>query len=406
MAKFGGWSKFGGLSKFGGGVGYWNRIYLLLKRLGPPGLRPDDDDLLTNYLLRADAALLAHGKVHADRVFAELFPHKAAETLAEWETLLGVVKAQGDTQADRREALLAVWRGAGGASLKDFREALQPIFNSVAYHTENFDDSSIHPTWTQSGNGTSTEATTLDLDTSTADCRLDGTNDNAQGIRQRLPDRDDDYTCTVTVDSETIGTGGAGGIWLRRDFENIIMLAIGDDGGGGTELRADVIEGGTLTEDKDTAAIATPTLPEFLQIERSGSTLIFRYGDDADSLVTLLELVLPFVPREYGVYARNDASNATAIEFSYLQLVMATGYNNVRIIEAREADVDAAGDEALIFSAFAHRNPNDAGSYNLKQAQRLLDRIKQAHTVFFAGESDAFLCDDPFSLCDRDILGE
>lgn len=61
------------------------------------------------------------------------------------------------------------------------------------------------------------------------------------------------------------------------------------------------------------------------------------------------------------------------------------------------------GDE--IFRFFIYRNPALGGAYFLASAQALVDKIKPSHTKGYVIESVSFLCDDPFSLCDRDLLG-
>lgn len=75
------------------------------------------------------------------------------------------------------------------------------------------------------------------------------------------------------------------------------------------------------------------------------------------------------------------------------------------VIERTTAQAAAMGDVREIFRFFIYRNPSDPGTYYLSSAQTLVDEIKPSHTIGHVIESTSFLCDDPFSLCDRDILG-
>lgn len=81
------------------------------------------------------------------------------------------------------------------------------------------------------------------------------------------------------------------------------------------------------------------------------------------------------------------------------------GAGAVAIIERTAAEAAAMSDAREIFRFFVYRNPALPGSYFLDSAQSLIDRIKPSHTIGYVIESTDLLCDDPFSLCDRDILG-
>jgi uncharacterized protein YmfQ (DUF2313 family) len=78
---------------------------------------------------------------------------------------------------------------------------------------------------------------------------------------------------------------------------------------------------------------------------------------------------------------------------------------DVVVIERTNAEAVAMGDPREIFRFFIYRDPDLPGSYFLTSAQELVDAIKPSHTVGHVVESIDFLCDDPYSLCDRDILG-
>ena len=77
----------------------------------------------------------------------------------------------------------------------------------------------------------------------------------------------------------------------------------------------------------------------------------------------------------------------------------------VVVIERTPAQAVAMGDAREIFRFFIYRNPASPGTYDLAGAQALITKIKPSHTLGYAIESINFLCDDPYSLTDRDLLG-
>lgn len=77
----------------------------------------------------------------------------------------------------------------------------------------------------------------------------------------------------------------------------------------------------------------------------------------------------------------------------------------VVIVERDRAFAVAVSDDSAIFLFFAYRDPAAGGSYDLAAAQAQIDAMAPSHTQGFAVESIDMECDDPFSLCDRDLLG-
>ena len=78
---------------------------------------------------------------------------------------------------------------------------------------------------------------------------------------------------------------------------------------------------------------------------------------------------------------------------------------DVVIIERGRAFAVLVGDDREIYRFFAYRNPALPGTYDIAGAQSQIDQMAHSHTKGYAIESIDFLCDEPFSLCDRDILG-
>ena len=78
---------------------------------------------------------------------------------------------------------------------------------------------------------------------------------------------------------------------------------------------------------------------------------------------------------------------------------------DVVVIERGRAFAVAVGDDREIYRFFIYRDPAEPGGYDLEAAQSLVDRMSPARSRGHVIESIAFKCDDPFSLCDRDLLG-
>ena len=77
----------------------------------------------------------------------------------------------------------------------------------------------------------------------------------------------------------------------------------------------------------------------------------------------------------------------------------------IPIIERHRVFAVLVGADEEIYRFFAYRDPYLAGTYDIESAQALIDKVQDAHTLGYAIESIEFLCDDQFSLCDRDLIG-
>lgn len=77
----------------------------------------------------------------------------------------------------------------------------------------------------------------------------------------------------------------------------------------------------------------------------------------------------------------------------------------VVVVEHSRAFALAVNDDREIYRFFIFRDPTLPGAYFLASAQAVVDKMKPSHTVGTVGESINLLCDDPHSLCDRDLLG-
>lgn len=78
---------------------------------------------------------------------------------------------------------------------------------------------------------------------------------------------------------------------------------------------------------------------------------------------------------------------------------------DVVVIERTTAHPAVVDDPREIYRYFVYRDPNEPGIYYLDAAQQQLTSMEHSHTKGHVIESIDFKCDDPFSLCDRDLLG-
>ena len=88
-----------------------------------------------------------------------------------------------------------------------------------------------------------------------------------------------------------------------------------------------------------------------------------------------------------------------------LALILGQAAAAVVVMETSHAQAVAMGDAREIFRFFIYRDPTAPGTYDVAGAQALVDAIKPSHTLGHVIESINFLCDDPHSLTDRDLLG-
>ncbi len=87
------------------------------------------------------------------------------------------------------------------------------------------------------------------------------------------------------------------------------------------------------------------------------------------------------------------------------QLALAPLLGDVVVLERTSAMAAALGDAREIYRFFVYRDPALPGTYDVAGAQALVDKVAHSHTAGHVIESVDFLCDDPHSLCDRDLIG-
>lgn len=139
-----------------------------------------------------------------------------------------------------------------------------------------------------------------------------------------------------------------------------------------------------------------------------------------ESVAALADELLPEYERDLGLDPVGSAADRKArvvarllarqryrpIDFkTALAPLLGQDAADVVVIETSHAEAVTMDDEREIFRFFIYRDPTAPGTYDIDGAQDLVDTIKPSHTAGHVIESVDFLCDDPYSLCDRDLLG-
>lgn len=163
---------------------------------------------------------------------------------------------------------------------------------------------------------------------------------------------------------------------------SLVMLSAGD------ELARISVRAGDLWSESDPAS-TTEFLSDF-----EGELAIDSTGTDAERRARIVSRLL--LRQRYR-----------PIDFQEI-LASVLGYTDptsVDVIENDRAFAISVADDSEIFKFYIYRDPTDPGSYDIDEAQAIVDRIKPSHTVGYVIESINLKCDEATSLCDRDILG-
>jgi uncharacterized protein YmfQ (DUF2313 family) len=120
-----------------------------------------------------------------------------------------------------------------------------------------------------------------------------------------------------------------------------------------------------------------------------------------------IEAASTVAERQARIVARHVARQRFRPEDFRTALAQLLGQDpdDVVVLERTAAFAESIGDVREIFRFFIYRDPDEPNVYFVDSAQDLVDDIKPSHTVGHVIESIDFICDDEFSLCDRDLLG-
>jgi hypothetical protein len=170
-----------------------------------------------------------------------------------------------------------------------------------------------------------------------------------------------------------------GKIWQLDDVIENIFLANGDE-----LARVDARAQDLIREaDPRTADELLPDFERVLGLEGDGSL-----GTRRARVVSLLIRRQRFRPADFQ---------------QVLAPIFGIPPEDVVVVERTHAQAVALGDEREIFRFFIH--PATPGAYDLEAVQEMIDAMKPSHTNGEGIMTSDFLCDDPNSLTDRDLLG-
>ena len=413
MATFGAYSHFGA-AQFGGEPSYLQKYYNALKALDPPGVFINDDSSVRNTLMKVDAKALEIAQLVLDRVEREIFPLTSNDSLTKWEAIYHINPSPKASVTQRQAAVHARWISSLGIDNAGIRQMVYPILNPSTAFYDRCDDEDVSYRYYQlAHNGTISETNTpyrqVLTCASSVNCAWDDDYQFAPTNLYRIHDQSDDFRISVDAYDAATDSNSGCGVCVFQDELNAVCLEV-YEGGPPQYMRCWRIYKGVKT--LYTGESFTPSINTFnnrwLQIYRQGSTFRFFHGQDFDNMTELATSITatPIKPRYVGIYCQNwNTLPAVNFDIQGFKLQYSSGYNNVEIVDIPAADCPATNPEYKFF-AFIHREPTDSGNYNLSEALRLVERIKPARSLIRVGHEDCFKCDDAYSLCDRDILGQ
>lgn len=379
----------------------------------PPGAFSVDPDGIVYALATGIGSMLARAEESGDALAAEALPHTADQMLPEWERLHDAPSPVGATVAERRAALVGLWRLALPATLAGLRAILADTLNPEYLHRDEHDDGAVSARYRSDLNA----CTASEVAGPPAELHLEaagGTDarwtDSAKLrgllLLDDLDPSDDVWVCAY-LNAHTLAADDCGvGLVAYQDDDNAVCWGVLRSGGV-SQIAGFGLEGNDVFG--PASAAAWPGA-RWLILGREGS----RYTGyleaslpapfDVSGLTPLMDRLSPVRAVSFGYAAKNDGAGQALGQWAELRVAYRRQENNVEIIEY-PVDLVVPGQETDKYTFFVHRHPGDAGDYRLGAAQRLLDRAKHGHTLGMVGESDCFRADDPHSLTDRDILG-
>lgn len=385
----------------------------LLMDLYPPGAYPSEEDrngaaTFHRDICEMDATALADAQAAVEQLELEIFPQTAEETLDEWETALEIDTSTLATTAERQALVRDAAKSVQTLRPSTLREMLASLL-SPTYGWSDPGDADRLDLWdAQEGSGALGEDSAGLVATLTSPEAGDFEVYHDAHVTSPFVDREDGWTFQAELQSATVGSGSAVGLFIsaaRNGQGDSLFLGL-EDAGAGVAIRA-MLYTDAAGDWSQLGTIATVGPPCWFRFVRNTSGVLqLTAGASLGALASVVaDLELTWKPRVFGICARNVAPwNSVEGLWQTITVQYESEANNVRLFEYG-TDQIPADDPERIFWAFVHRDPSEGGSYDLTGAQRICDRVKHGHTLIIVGESDCFLCDDSYSLTDRDILG-
>lgn len=198
----------------------------------------------------------------------------------------------------------------------------------------------------------------------------------------------------------------------------LILAAVLDGGGGAyAQMLASLLPPGKLWRLRADSFVAKVLLASSSELERVDGRVTDML-EEADP--TTADELLPEYERDFAIHAAATIEERRAnivarrvrrqrfrpADFKQaLATLLVQDAADVVVRERSRAFVTSIGDAREIFRFFIYRNPALPGTAFIASAQTLVDEMKPSHTIGTVVESIAAVCDDPSSLCDRDLMG-
>ncbi len=386
--------------------------YEIIKALVPEGVWSIDPDSLVQRELFVEGQLTGSVLSKAAELVEDFLPDRAWSFLTDWEDIFSLPPNPGDTLATRRNRILSFLKANEGHTIDGVKNALVPTFDLLASQieilefTETLEDgftTAISDFWQQVPNG-HTIAQAAGVLTVTAGIgthhRFDViSGDHAPHLKANI-DRDerevdppDDAEASVLIDNESLTTDDetlAGIVMYDQVANDLVIWGIYATGGGTITLGEVQISSGVQ------AAIisrgAAPARPFHLNIKHTGGgnyqlgtataaarnivTVVATVSGPSDPAFVLIGL--------FGLVAGGPTA-ADALDFDDFRLFTPLGLR--------------------VFNWYAFRDPVLSGTPDIPGANKVVQRIKPAHTQAAAVQIRALLTDDPDSLLDTGPLG-
>ncbi len=393
------WSAIAALGAPSGKTGDEHLYYRdLLKDMLPPGAYNLGDDTVIHAICAGAGELLEIVEDDIEQLQKEVVPQTAEESLDQWEGQLDSPYKGESSIADRQAALTAIWRMAVGVKMHGLRSVLGPLLNMEYGFRDTCDDNDVNFQYEEvAGGGSSSETTDLVLDVAgAADAEWAGNKANQYMLLLRNHDRGDQITVEGVFNAATLPLDcHAGLIIYDSDDRAFTFGPVNSFGTVYLRLR----EKGPSSWPVH-YSVAWPGYPAEIGIRFKNGIVSCGTVNPWSELDTVEDVVL--TPKKIGVYIANDGSTAADLTIDEVRVQYGLSHNNVRLIEMPLDMVPSGGKHK--FHGFVFRDPSDSGTYDINQAQRVLDKAKSGHTLWRIGESNSFKCDDPYSLTDRDVL--
>lgn len=361
--------------------------------------------------LRVEAEGMAWGLSKAAELEEDFLPDRAWSSLSRWESVTGRSALSIDSFPTRRARVIAHLRKVHGFQRSEIVKALVgplalteaqiELIETSNQLNEEFNGGTIAPSWWQEVN-----AGTIAISGGKVTLAVQIADDSRWNATVRVPV---DLRTTVAEEHQieviaaltpTLSEDGAScGAFISNTDGTAHLFGIRRQAGVNKWWHRTIIAG--VATDTFGAAIGAGTVfwVRFL-VDATGALADISHAVDPTGLPW--QVGFTWVTEFAGATTFSSSTKQWSGPFMSVDLASAGANSSVDVLAFRLWCPQSVN----VYLWFVYRNPAlSPTSYDLKGAQGVLDQMKPGHTVGIAVESKSFLCDDPYSRCDRDPLG-